>query len=70
MFTEKQISIMKNDKKFMAFLNLVIRTKGNPSTKDFEKCNLPFEYFVRMMNTNSKRLYATAKKFMKEIEGK
>ena len=72
MFTEKQITIMKNDKKFMAFLNLIIRTKGNPSTKDFEVNGLPFEYFMRMINPNlsSKKLYANAQRYMAEIEGK
>lgn len=40
---------------------IIIDKHGKISTKDVEKCQLPFEYFLRLAACDSEKLYQTAK---------
>ena len=47
---------------------MIIRTNGNFSTKDFENLGLPFEIFLQMSQVNNERLIEVSKKILKERE--
>ena len=49
-------------KKMKMLYQIIIDKHGNISTKDVtEKCGLPFEYFLRLANCDTEKLYQAAK---------
>lgn len=56
---------------WIEFYKRVINTNGNPSTKDAEECNIPFEKWLRLAthpNLTSEKLVSNAKTALELLE--